>query len=133
MVIYYYIGDWSNGMIGVSKTFGGSSILSSPAKKKEALECSSKAFYFSLRKRRGGISMNPMMLMQMKGMLDEFKKNHPKVPMFFTAAAQNVGEGSVIEMAITSPDGKKICTNMRVTADDLKLVEQLKSMGPGMM
>ena len=27
-------GDWSNGMIGVSKTFGGSSILSSPADKK---------------------------------------------------------------------------------------------------
>ena len=26
-----HIGDWSNGMIGVSKTFGGSSILSSPA------------------------------------------------------------------------------------------------------
>ena len=26
-------GDWSNGMIGVSKTFGGSSILSSPAVK----------------------------------------------------------------------------------------------------
>ena len=24
------IGDWSSGMIGVSKTFGGSSILSSP-------------------------------------------------------------------------------------------------------
>ena len=29
---FLYIGDWSNGMIGVSKTFGGSSILSSPAK-----------------------------------------------------------------------------------------------------
>lgn len=27
----YNIGDWSSGMIGVSKTFGGSSILSSPA------------------------------------------------------------------------------------------------------
>ena len=27
-------GDWSNGMIGVSKTFGGSSILSSPVLKK---------------------------------------------------------------------------------------------------
>ena len=27
---FLYIGDWSNGMIGVSKTFGGSSILSSP-------------------------------------------------------------------------------------------------------
>ena len=30
--IFSYIGDWSNGMIGVSKTFGGSSILSSPVK-----------------------------------------------------------------------------------------------------
>ena len=28
-----FIGDWSNGMIGVSKTFSGSSILSSPALK----------------------------------------------------------------------------------------------------
>ena len=31
-----HTGDWSNGMIGVSKTFGGSSILSSPALKTEA-------------------------------------------------------------------------------------------------
>ena len=30
IVTFSYIGDWSNGMIGVSKTFGGSSILSSP-------------------------------------------------------------------------------------------------------
>ena len=30
--IIYFVGDWSNGMIGVSKTFGGSSILSSPAR-----------------------------------------------------------------------------------------------------
>ena len=29
--IIHFVGDWSNGMIGVSKTFGGSSILSSPA------------------------------------------------------------------------------------------------------
>ena len=28
--VFVYLGDWSNGMIGVSKTFGGSSILSSP-------------------------------------------------------------------------------------------------------
>ena len=36
--LYLYTGDWSNGMIGVSKTFGGSSILSSPAhENREAL------------------------------------------------------------------------------------------------
>ena len=30
---FYNIGDWSNGMIGVSKTFGGGSIPSSPVTK----------------------------------------------------------------------------------------------------
>lgn len=35
LVRQVHIGDWSSGMIGVSKTFGGSSILSSPAPMKE--------------------------------------------------------------------------------------------------
>ena len=37
--IIYFVGDWSNGMIGVSKTFGGSSILSSPALKNARKPC----------------------------------------------------------------------------------------------
>lgn len=72
--------------------------------------------------------MNPMALMKMKGMLDKFKANHPKVPMFFNAAAKTIGEGSIIEINVTTADGKKMCTNMKVTADDLELVEQLKAM-----
>lgn len=73
-------------------------------------------------------SMNPMALMQIKGLLDRFKNNHPKVPMFFSAAAKSIGEGSIIEISVTSPDGKKINTNMRIMAEDLELVEQLKTM-----
>lgn len=72
--------------------------------------------------------MNPMALMQMKGLLDRFKGNHPKVPMFFSAAAKSIEEGSIIEISVTSPDGRKINTNMRVTAEDLELVEQLKNL-----
>lgn len=72
--------------------------------------------------------MNPMALMQIKGLLDRFKNNHPKVPMFFSAAAKSIGEGSIIEISVTSPDGKKINTNMRIMAEDLELVEQLKTM-----
>ena len=37
--IIYFVGDWSKGMIGVSKTFGGSSILSSPALKNARKPC----------------------------------------------------------------------------------------------
>ena len=35
----YDLGDWSNGMIGVSKTFGGSSILSSPVPEALKTDC----------------------------------------------------------------------------------------------
>ncbi|MBR1597851.1 MAG: hypothetical protein IJ661_02925 [Lachnospiraceae bacterium] len=71
--------------------------------------------------------MNPMALMQLKGLYDKFKANHPKVPMFFKAAGGNIGEGSVIEISITDPEGKKMTTNMKVSAEDLELFQQLKS------
>lgn len=77
--------------------------------------------------------INPMALMQMKGMLDKFKQNHPKVPMFLSDAARSMGEGSIIEISVTSPEGRKITTNMRVTQDDLELVEQLKAFGQSQM
>lgn len=70
--------------------------------------------------------MNPMAMMKVKGLLDRFKENHPKVPMFFSAAAQNIGEESIIEISVTTAEGKKLCTNMKVTAEDLELLEQLK-------
>lgn len=72
--------------------------------------------------------MNPMMLMKIKGLIDKFKTNHPKVPLFFNDAARSIGEGSIIEISITSAEGRNLCTNMRVTRDDLELVEQLKNL-----
>ncbi len=72
--------------------------------------------------------MNPMDLMKLKGYFDIFKRNHPKVPMFFQAATQSIGEGSVIEISVTSPEGKKICTNMRVTEADMELVRNLNNL-----
>ncbi|MBQ8688150.1 MAG: hypothetical protein IJ512_06330 [Ruminococcus sp.] len=74
--------------------------------------------------------MNPMAMMRMKSLMEKFRENHPKVPMFFAAASGCVGEGSVIELSIQTAEGKTLCTNMRVTADDLELMETLKEMVP---
>ena len=68
--------------------------------------------------------INPMKLMQLKGMGDRFKANHPKIPGFIDAAMHSIEEGTIIEMTVTSPDGKKICTNMRVTADDMQMLRE---------
>lgn len=72
--------------------------------------------------------MNPMNFMKIKGLVDEFKKNHPKVPLFLQSAGQSIGEGSVIEVSVTTADGKNLCTNMKVTKEDMNLVEQLKTL-----
>ena len=70
--------------------------------------------------------MNPMALMKIKGLVDKFKSNHPKVPLFFNDAARSIGEGSIIEINITTADGKNLCTNMKVLPEDIELINQLK-------
>lgn len=69
--------------------------------------------------------MNPMGFMKIKGLMERFKDNHPKVPMFFTAASKSINVDSIIEINITTAEGKSLCTNMKVTADDMELVRQL--------
>lgn len=72
--------------------------------------------------------MNPMALMKIKGMFEKFRNNHPKVPLFFNAVSQSIDEGSIIEINVTTSQGKNLCTNMKVTADDLEMIQQLKKM-----
>ena len=73
--------------------------------------------------------MNPAALLKMKGAWDKFAKNHPKFPLFLKAVSQQaIEEGSIIEIAITDKDGRKIDTNLLIKAEDLELLETLKQM-----
>ena len=72
--------------------------------------------------------MNPMNVFKLKGLLDRFKDNHPKVPLFFKAAAGTVQEGSVIEIKVISPENKTIVTNFKVNSEDIALVNELKDL-----
>ena len=73
--------------------------------------------------------LNPMALMKLKKSGETFAANHPKFPAFMQAASQGmIGEDSIIEVSITSPDGRKISTNIKVTQSDMELFEGLKNM-----
>lgn len=74
------------------------------------------------------MNMNPMALMQIKSMLESFRSRHPKFLQFFQAAAGAVTEDSLVEISLTTPDGKKMITNMKVTPEDLALFAQLKDL-----
>lgn len=70
--------------------------------------------------------MNPMNVFKLKGLLDRFKVNHPKVPLFVKAAVGSVQEGSVIEVKIVSPEDKTIITNFKINSEDIALMNELK-------
>lgn len=58
-----------------------------------------------------------------------FKQNHPKFPAFCKAVAQKgIKEDTVMEIIITTPEGEKIETSIRVNASDMELFDSIKQM-----
>ena len=37
---------------------------------------------------------------------------------------------AVIELSVTSPEGKNYCSNIKLNAEDIELINQLKTMNP---
>ena len=60
-----------------------------------------------------------------------FSANHPKFLPFVNAVSQGtLVEGSVIEIAVTTPEGKKLESNLKLTQSDLEFLALMKSMLP---
>ncbi len=75
------------------------------------------------------MAMNPMALLKAKKSWDTFCGNHPKFPAFMQAVQANgIKEGTVIEVSVTTPEGKNMMTNLRITASDMQAFEDLKGL-----
>ena len=73
--------------------------------------------------------MNPMAFLTLKSDFEKFGQNHPKFIQFIKAMSQSgMSEGTILECKVISPEGKEISTNIRITQDDLELIEKLKEM-----
>ena len=64
-------------------------------------------------------------LMQLKNSWATFTQNHPKFPKFLQAASTAVKEDTLIEIKITTAEGKVIETNLKVKASDIELFKNL--------
>ena len=72
---------------------------------------------------------NPMKLMQLKSAWDRFSANHPKFMPFLKAVGQNgAREGCIYEITVTTPEGQSMTTNLKLKAEDIELLQSLKSM-----
>ena len=72
------------------------------------------------------MAMNFQALLQLKNLWQRFTAQHPKFPAFLSAAQPALREGSVIAFTITTPEGKVIESNLKVTAEDIELIKSLR-------
>ncbi len=71
--------------------------------------------------------MNPAALFKIKGAWEKFCAAHPKFPAFMQAASQGMMQaGSIVDITVTAPDGRKISTNVRLSEEDMELFKSLK-------
>lgn len=74
--------------------------------------------------------MNPTAILKAKKSWDTFCENHPKFPAFLQAVqTSGIQEGTIIEVMVTTPEGKKMATNVKLTATDMQAFNDLKSLG----
>lgn len=67
-------------------------------------------------------------IMKIKGAWDTFSSNHPKfMPFMRAVTTDGIQAGTMIEMKVTSPEGKEYNTNLRITESDLALFQEMKS------
>ena len=67
-------------------------------------------------------------VMKIKSAWDTFSRNHPKFMPFMQAVGwEAIGDGTIIEIKVTSPEGKEFNTNMKLTQSDLDLFAQIKN------
>ncbi len=73
--------------------------------------------------------INPAKLFKLKGSWDQFVKNHPRFPQFMDAV-KNTGieAGTIIDITITTPEGRNLSTNIKVTPSDKELLEELNDL-----
>lgn len=73
--------------------------------------------------------MNPLAILQLKNSWESFQKNHPKFPLFLRAVSQNaMAEGTIIEMNVTTAEGRTFSSNLKLTASDIELFRQLQEL-----
>lgn len=75
------------------------------------------------------MGMNPMALLKAKKSWETFVGNHPRFPAFLQAVqGAGIQEGTVIEISVTTPEGRNMMTNVKITDSDMQVFEELKGM-----
>lgn len=72
---------------------------------------------------------NPAAILQMLNLWNRFQNNHPKFPKFISAVMKDaIKEDSIIEIKVTTAEGECYNSNLKVNAEDIEMIRQIKEM-----
>ncbi|MBQ3852512.1 MAG: hypothetical protein II760_03925 [Lachnospiraceae bacterium] len=78
------------------------------------------------------MAMNPIAMMQAAGRIKIFQEQHPKAIAFIQSiSGGDLREGSVIELKVTTPEGKESVSNIRLTKEDIETFNLFKNSQTG--
>lgn len=74
------------------------------------------------------MAINPMKLLELKNLWSAFTRRHPKFHNLFPPYSRPAfPEGTVIEVQITTPDGRTFTSNPKVQPEDIEAVKSLQN------
>lgn len=69
--------------------------------------------------------MNFGSMLQLKNAWNTFIGNHPKFPRFLRAAGSCISKDTIIEIKVTTAEGRVLETNLKVKESDIDLLKSL--------
>ena len=75
------------------------------------------------------MAFNPTAIFKAKKSWETFCGNHPRFPAFLQAVqSAGIQEGTIIEVSVTTPEGRCMTTNVKLTASDMQAFNDLKGL-----
>ena len=72
--------------------------------------------------------MNPIALLKLVRAKKDLENRHPKAMAFVRNELDtDLPEGTIIEVTVTKPGQAPVSSNFRITAEDLKLAQEVKN------
>ena len=69
--------------------------------------------------------MDIKILLKLKSMGEKFTKAHPKFVPFLKAAGKCADAGTTVEITVTTSEGRKLESNLRLSAEDIQTLKEL--------
>ena len=74
------------------------------------------------------MAIKPMEILKLKDHLKLFRKDHPRVGSFMSAVREDMRPGAVLELKVTSPEGKELVTNIKMNENDIETLRLLANL-----